>query len=108
MFLVHLLHTGPQWDAARPMEEQTKWLAHASYMDSLVDEGIIVLGGPLDDVRVVLAMEAESAEAVRAVLGRDPWSGSHLKIDRIEPWTIRLDGRDSARGAASQLLSGNE
>lgn len=24
----------------------------------------------------------------------DPWSGSHLRIDTIEPWTIRLDGRE--------------
>ncbi|GAA1024513.1 hypothetical protein GCM10009556_103710 [Acrocarpospora pleiomorpha] len=68
MFLAHLSHTGPQWDVARPMEEQTEWPAHASYMDMLVDEGIIVLGGPLDDMRVVLAMEVESEEAVRVIL----------------------------------------
>jgi hypothetical protein len=48
MFLVHLSHAGPQWDVARPMEEQTRWLAQASYMDALVDEGTVVLGGPLD------------------------------------------------------------
>jgi hypothetical protein len=93
MFLAHLLHTGPQWDVARPMEEQTEWLEHASYMDMLVDEGIIVLGGPLDDMRVALAMDLESEEAVRAILSRDPWSGTHLRIDTIERWTIRLDGR---------------
>ncbi|OLB81366.1 MAG: hypothetical protein AUI14_03635 [Actinobacteria bacterium 13_2_20CM_2_71_6] len=93
MFLVQLSRTGPRWDGARPMEEQTGWLAHASYMDLLVDEGVIVLGGPLDDMRVVLAVEAESDETVRAILSRDPWSGTHLRIDTIEPWTIRLDGR---------------
>jgi hypothetical protein len=74
------------------MEEQTQWLAHASYMDRLVNEGIIVLGGLLDNMRVVLAMEAECPEAVSAILERDPWSGTHLRIDAIEPWTIRLDG----------------
>jgi hypothetical protein len=93
MFLVQLSHTGSQWDVARAMEDQTQWLAHASYMDLLVDDGVIVLGGPLDDMRVVLAVEGESEEAVRMVLGRDPWSGTHLRIDTIEPWTIRLDGR---------------
>ncbi|MGC9665159.1 hypothetical protein ACNTMW_01225 [Planosporangium sp. 12N6] len=93
MFLVHLSHTGPHWDIARPMEEQSGWLAHASYMDMLVDEGIVVLGGPLDDMRVVIAMEVETEKAARAILGRDPWSGTHLRIDLIEPWTIRLDGR---------------
>lgn len=93
MYLVHLSHTGAQWHAARPMEGQTNWLAHASYMDLLVDQGIIVLGGPLDDMRVVLVMEAESVEAVGAILSRDPWSDTHLRVDAIEPWSIRLDGR---------------
>jgi hypothetical protein len=63
-------------------------------MDDLVNRGVIVLGGPLDDeLRVVHAIEAESADAVRATLARDPWSESHLRIEAIEPWTIRLDGR---------------
>ena len=93
MFLVHLLHTGGQWDPTKAMEEQTSWATHAAYMDRLVDEGVVVLGGPLDDLRVVLAMVAESPDAVRAILRRDPWYETHLRIDRIEPWTIRLDGR---------------
>ncbi len=76
------------------MEEQSHWTAHAAFMDGLVDEGFIVLGGPLaDEVRVVHAVEAESDEAVRSTLGRDPWSETHLRVDTIEPWTIRLDGR---------------
>ena len=63
-------------------------------MDGLVDAGFVVLGGPLaDERRVVHAVEAESEEAVRATLARDPWSETHLSIEAIEPWTIRLDGR---------------
>lgn len=76
------------------MEEQTEWPAHAAYMDDLVASGTIVLGGPLaDDRRVVLVMDADSANDVRELLARDPWSGSHLVVNRIEAWTIRLDGR---------------
>ncbi len=94
MFLVVLHRSGPKWNASRPLEEQSDWAAHAAFMDGLVDEGFIRLGGPLaDEVRVVHAVEAESEEAVRATLGRDPWSETHLRIDTIEPWTIRLDGR---------------
>jgi len=49
------------------MEEQSDWLAHASFMDGLVDAGFIVLGGPLgDDDRVVHAVEAESADTPSA------------------------------------------
>lgn len=76
------------------MEQQSGWTAHAAYMDALVDAGIIVLGGPLaDEHRVAIVVEAESADAVRAAFALDPWVPSHLVIDAIEPWTIRMDGR---------------
>jgi uncharacterized protein YciI len=94
MFLVVLRQSGPEWEPSRPMEEQSGWAEHASFMDDLVDEGFIVLGGPLaQDRRVAHAVEAESEEAVRATWARDPWSETHLVVDTIEPWTIRLDGR---------------
>jgi len=93
-YYVVLRRSGPQWDPSRPMEEQSGWPAHAAFMDGLVGDGFVVLGGPLaDEQRVVLAVEAESEDAVRITLGRDPWSDTHLLVDAIEPWTIRLDGR---------------
>jgi uncharacterized protein YciI len=94
MFHVVVSRSGPEWDRSQPLEGQSGWDAHAAFMDDLVNRGVIVLGGPLDDeLRVVHAIEAESADAVRATLARDPWSESHLRIEAIEPWTIRLDGR---------------
>jgi uncharacterized protein YciI len=94
MFLVVLRQSGPEFDRSRPLEEQSAWPAHADFMDGLVDAGFIVLGGPLaDDGRVAHAVEAESEEAIRATLARDPWSETHLRVDAIEPWTIRLDAR---------------
>jgi uncharacterized protein YciI len=99
MFLVVLRRSGPQWDPSRPMEEQSDWPAHAAFMDGLVDAGFIVLGGPLaDEYRVVHAVEAASEEAVRTTLACDPWSQTHLRVDSIDPWTIRLDGRDAKSG----------
>jgi uncharacterized protein YciI len=93
-YFVVLRRTGPQWDPSLPMEGQSEWPAHAAFMDGLVTAGFVVLGGPLaDEQRVVLAIEAESEELVRATLGRDPWSETHLVVDAVEPWTIRLDGR---------------
>jgi uncharacterized protein YciI len=93
-FLVLVRRTGPEWDRSRPMEEQSDWDAHAEFMDGLVDDGFIVLGGPLaDEERVAHVIEAESEQAVRAALARDPWSNTHLVIDSIEPWTLRLDSR---------------
>ena len=98
MFHVVVRQAGPQWLSGRPLEEQTGWQEHAEYMDALVEEGFIVLGGPVsDDGRVVHAVEAESEDAVRATWARDPWSETHLGVDSIEPWTIRLDGRERAK-----------
>jgi hypothetical protein len=94
MFHVVVLRAGPEWDRSRPLEEQSGWDEHASFMDALVDDGFLVLGGPLaDEHRVVHVVEAGSPEEVRATLARDPWSGTHLVVDAIDPWTIRLDGR---------------
>jgi hypothetical protein len=90
-FLVMLRRSGPEWDASRPMEEQSDWAEHASYMDELVESGFIVLGGPLaDEHRVVHVVESESEMEIRAAYARDPWSESHLRIDTIDRWTIRL------------------
>jgi uncharacterized protein YciI len=94
MFLVVVHRSGPQWKAAKPLEEQSGWEEHAAFMDGLVEDGFIVLGGPLaDEYRVAHAVEAKSEKAVRAALARDPWSETHLQIASIDPWAIRLDGR---------------
>jgi uncharacterized protein YciI len=96
MFFVVLRRTGPEWDASRPLEGQSGWTEHAAFMDGLTDSGFLVLGGPLaDEHRVVLVVDAESEGAVRATLARDPWDQTHLVIDSVDGWTIRLDGRRS-------------
>lgn len=92
MFLVTLRRNGPEWDDSKPIEEQSGFAEHAAFVDGLVDEGFIVLGGPLSDERVVHAVEAESEDDIRATLAQDPWAYSHLRFDTIEAWTVRLDG----------------
>ena len=95
-FLVIVHRTGPEWDGTRPLEAQSGWTEHAAFMDGLVDDGFIVLGGPLaDEETVVLAVEAASEADVRETLARDPWNDSHLVVERVDAWTIRLDGRRS-------------
>jgi uncharacterized protein YciI len=93
-FHVVVTRSGPQWRQGRPLEEQSGWEAHAAFMDGLVDDSFIILGGPLgDEHRVVHVVEAESEDAVRATFARDPWSGTHLVVDSVDPWTLRLDAR---------------
>jgi uncharacterized protein YciI len=98
MFVVVLHRSGPAWDPTQPIEAQSGWPAHASFMDDLVAAGFVVLGGPLrDEHRVVMAVEAASEAAVRETLARDPWSDSHLQVYSVDAWRIRLDGRSSTR-----------
>jgi hypothetical protein len=94
MFYVCVRRSGPQWDPARPLEQQSGWDEHADFMDGLVERGFVVLGGPLaDEHRVILAIEAGSEAEVRETLARDPWHETHLVVESVDAWTIRLDGQ---------------
>lgn len=48
-YLVVSREPGPAWEASVSMREQGLWAEHASFMDALVDDGFVVLGGPLRD-----------------------------------------------------------
>ena len=96
-FHVIVHRSGPEWKKWAPLEEQSGWQAHADFMEGLVEQGFIVLGGPLsDEFRVVHVIEAGSEEEVRRTLARDPWSETHLHLEAVEPWTLRLDARQTA------------
>jgi len=79
------------------MREQEGWDEHARFMDGLVEDGFIVLGGPLDGERQTLhVVAASSEEAVRGRLAEDSWAqNGMLQPKSIERWTILLDGRRS-------------
>jgi len=78
------------------MREQDGWDEHAAFMDGLVDDGKIVLGGPLEDERYTMhVVAAESESAVRELFTTDPWwTNGMLSPVAIERWTILLDGRE--------------
>jgi len=91
LFAVTLAH-GPQWDAVQPLEGQTSWDEHATFMDALVADGFVVLGGPLEGAAgALLIVRAVSGNAIRERLAADPWSRLDLlRIASIVPWTLRL------------------
>ena len=73
-------------------------------MDSLVEDGFIVLGGPLNGEREILhAISAPSEADVRERLAQDNWArNGMLTITSIEPWTILLGGRRRGPGAGAE------
>jgi uncharacterized protein YciI len=77
------------------MREQKLWDEHARFMDDLVEDGFIVLGGPLEGDREVLhVIDAPSKEAIESRLAEDPWTeNGMLETVSVEEWTILLDGR---------------
>jgi len=83
---------GPAWDDARSLEQQDRWGAHASFMNALVQEGFVALGGPLEETSdVLLIVRARSADEVVNRLSEDPWSASDLlQVSKVIPWTLRL------------------
>jgi uncharacterized protein YciI len=87
---------GSGYDPGRGRREQDRWDDHAAFMDALVEDGFVVMGGPLGDgSRVLLVVEAVDEAEIRSRLAEDPWESLHvLTIERIEPWTLWLDGRD--------------
>ena len=84
------------------MVDQVAWPEHAAFMNQLVDEGFVLLGGPLGEGdRVLLVISADSEAAIRRRIDADPWTPLQLlPIARVEPWQVLL-GTPGNRAPAS-------
>jgi uncharacterized protein YciI/SAM-dependent methyltransferase len=98
--------SGSGWDPTRSRREQDGWDEHAAFMDALLDDGFVVLGGPIGDgERVLVVVEAESEQEVEARLAEDPWlRDGTLRVDKVEPWSIWLDGRPAPPDDLTRIL----
>ncbi len=87
-----MLSHGAAWAASRPLEEQADWSDHAAFMDALVAEGFVLLGGPLEGTsNVLLVIRAENEAEIRRRLGADPWMRNDLlRVANVTPWELRL------------------
>jgi uncharacterized protein YciI len=93
-FAVRLVH-GSGWDATRPIRDQDGWDEHAAFMDGLVDQGFIILGGPVGSGAETLhVVEAADEGEITTRLAGDPWaSAGLLEVGSIERWALWLDSR---------------
>jgi uncharacterized protein YciI len=94
VFAVTMAH-GPAWDRAVGRRQQDGWDEHAAFMDGLLADGMVILGGPVGDgTDVLLAVEATDEDELRAAFATDPWlADGTLAFGRIEPWQLWLDSR---------------
>jgi hypothetical protein len=86
---------GPSWDHSRPRREQEGWDAHATFMDGLVADGFVVLGGPIGDAEddpALHVIDAPDEATVRARLAEDPWGEDMLTTVSVRPWHVWLRG----------------
>ena len=91
---------GAAYDDSREIREQDSWDDHAAFMDGLVKEGFVILGGPVAEAplegrrQALLLFEAESEDEVRRRMADDPWAAMDvLHVGSVEPWLIWLDAR---------------
>lgn len=96
-FAVTLIR-GLGWDESLGIREQRGWTAHAAFMDDLVVDGFILVGGPVGDHRQTLhVIEATDEDEVRRRLAEDPWAQvGLLEIGSIQHWVLWLDFRTTA------------
>jgi hypothetical protein len=98
LFLVYEQHGGP-WDWTKGLREQQLWDEHARFIDGLVEDGFVVLGGPLDEKDVLLVVDSVDEGSIRAKFADDPWiENGMIAITSIRPWTVLLDQRLAESG----------
>jgi len=86
---------GPNRDLSKGTREQPFWDEHADFIDQLVAEGFILMGGPLvDEGGSLLIFNAEDENEVREKMKNDPWlKQGILKQESIKRWQIFIDAR---------------
>ncbi len=86
---------GSNRDFSKGTREQAFWDEHAAFIDQLVADGFILMGGPLiDEGGSLLILNAEDENEVREKLKNDPWfTHGILKLESIKRWQIFIDMR---------------
>jgi uncharacterized protein YciI len=86
---------GPKREHSKSAREQPFWDEHASFIDQLVAERFISMGGPfIDEGGAMLIVNADDENEVRRKLENDPWmEHGILKLESVKRWQIFIDVR---------------
>ncbi len=96
---------GEGWDPGRTMREQNGWPEHVEFMNSVADEGLVVLAGPLGDgtptYRAMLIFESDSEQAVYARIEDDPWTSLQVLVTiSVDRWEVLVGELPSSNVAS--------
>jgi uncharacterized protein YciI len=83
---------GPPYARGLPLEQQQDWETHRAFMNVLEAEGLVRLGGPLEEREdVLLVFRGKDKDEIERRLADDPWTKSGiLSTARISRWTLRI------------------
>ena len=86
---------GPDRDLSKVTREQPLWDEHAAFIDQLVADGFVLMGGPFpDEAGAMLIVNADDENEVREKLKSDPWmEHGILKLESVKRWEIFIDAR---------------
>ena len=86
---------GRNRDLSKGTREQPLWDEHAAFIDELVANGVIFMGGPLvDEGGSLLMFKAKDENEVRKTMKDDPWiQHGILKLESVKRWQIFIDER---------------
>ena len=92
MYFAVIREQGPGWDASLGMREQQKWPEHVDFINGAVDQGFLLLAGPLgggNPYRAMLVVDAEDEREAAARIEDDPWSTAGvLETRSIDRWDV--------------------
>jgi uncharacterized protein len=93
-FMLQWAH-GPAWISGKTVREQPFWDDHATFMDALFENGMVVLGGPFADMTgSVVIVEAENEQEVTSIFSQDPFVVHHIFVQGLlKHWLLFLDAR---------------
>jgi hypothetical protein len=90
---------GPPYERGLPLEEQQDWEAHRVFMNALVAEGLVRLGGPLEEREdVLLIFQAENKTEIRTASRRRSLDKVRDPLDRAN---LALELADREGGVAT-------
>jgi len=90
---------GSNRDFSKDTRQQPFWDEHAAFIDQLVEDGFLLMGGPLVDEAgmpqgALLIVNAGDEDEVREKLKNDPWfQRGTLKLESVKRWEIFIDAR---------------